>query len=589
LALGNPASPPTAKLGAVWALAAIRNDDSLPPLREALRDANATVVIAAARSVALHGDIGSAPALQRLLASENSAVRRAAAEALARCGDANSLPALWEALAGQPDRFLEHSLVYAIHRIAAVPSLQAALQHQNPRVQKAALLLLDQPPRLRGALAPEQVIQRVTASDVDLRQTALRVLQNHPEWVKEATAVIERWLGLPRLTPEEQAGFRGLLLAFQHDASIQQLTGAAIASEQTPVALRLFLLETVAQCELKQLPTPWLEGLARAIESPPTRRRAVQTVASLQTPSLDDRLTRLADDDRESMEVRVEALGATVGRRPKLSSAAFGVLLEQLSVQTNPVGRLAACDVLRRSRLTDAQTLAALETIRGDALIRPDALLPAFQESTGAEVTAALLDHLAELMRGGWQPGRPELDSLFGRWPVEARAGAGVLRGLLKERDEAARDRLARFEPLLAGGNVTGGRAVFFGNKVACSTCHSIGELGGKVGPDLTKVGAIRSGHDILESVLLPSASFAQGYESYRVTIADGEEFSGMIVRQTSDTVVLRGAGGSDVQLWRTQIQEMRRAATSVMPEGLEQGMTPEEFRDLLAFLQSLK
>ena len=175
------------------------------------------------------------------------------------------------------------------------------------------------------------------------------------------------------------------------------------------------------------------------------------------------------------------------------------------------------------------------------------------------------------------------------RWPANARAGAGVLRGWLKARDEDPRARLARFEPLLAGGNVTGGRAVFFGDKVACSTCHSIGEVGGKVGPDLTKVGAIRSGHDILESVLLPSASFAQGYESYRVTVADGAELSGIIVRQTADTVVLRGAGGSDVQLGRNQIQQMRRAPTSVMPEGLEQGMTSEEFRDLLAFLQSLK
>jgi len=87
----------------------------------------------------------------------------------------------------------------------------------------------------------------------------------------------------------------------------------------------------------------------------------------------------------------------------------------------------------------------------------------------------------------------------------------------------------------------------------------------------------------------LPSASFAQGYESYRVKIVDGEELTGIIVRQTPDTVVLRGASGSDVQLWRSEVQEMSRAATSLMPEGLEQGMTPDELRDLLAFLQSLK
>ena len=59
--------------------------------------------------------------------------------------------------------------------------------------------------------------------------------------------------------------------------------------------------------------------------------------------------------------------------------------------------------------------------------------------------------------------------------------------------------------------------------------------------------------------------------------------------RQTADSVVLRSASGADVQLRRNQIQEMSRVAASIMPEGLEQGMTPEEFRDLLAFLQSLK
>ena len=124
---------------------------------------------------------------------------------------------------------------------------------------------------------------------------------------------------------------------------------------------------------------------------------------------------------------------------------------------------------------------------------------------------------------------------------------------MLGQRDEEARDRLFRFEPLLAGGDPENGRAVFFGNKVACSTCHSIGNDGAKVGPDLTKVGAIRSGRDILESILLPSASFAQGFESDRVTTAGGEELSGILVRQTADAVLLRSASGTDVQLWRNQ------------------------------------
>jgi putative heme-binding domain-containing protein len=130
---------------------------------------------------------------------------------------------------------------------------------------------------------------------------------------------------------------------------------------------------------------------------------------------------------------------------------------------------------------------------------------------------------------------------------------------------------------------------VFFGSKVACGSCHSIGNDGGRVGPDLTKIGAVRSGRDILESILLPSASFAQGYDNYRITTKDAEEISGIIAQQSPDAVVLRAASGAEVQVPRSGIQEIRRSTISVMPEGLEQGMTQDEFRNLLAFLQSLK
>ena len=122
-----------------------------------------------------------------------------------------------------------------------------------------------------------------------------------------------------------------------------------------------------------------------------------------------------------------------------------------------------------------------------------------------------------------------------------------------------------------------------------CSTCHSIGTAGGKVGPDLTKVGAIRSGRDLVESILLPSSTFAQGYESYLATTTDERELSGIIIRQSAVDVALRDASGAELQLRKDQIRELRRSAISIMPEGLERGLTREEFRDLLAFLQSLK
>src|SRR5262249_20420273 len=128
-----------ARQHALWALAGIDGSSALPPLRKALRDESIDLAITAARCLALKKDRPSAPDLGRALAAASPPMRLAAAEALARCGDSRSLPGLWEALTDKPDRFLEHALIHAIHRLADDAALDKALSHAHPRVQKAAL------------------------------------------------------------------------------------------------------------------------------------------------------------------------------------------------------------------------------------------------------------------------------------------------------------------------------------------------------------------------------------------------------------------------------------------------------------------
>src|SRR5262249_16618668 len=155
---------------------------------------------------------------------------------------------------------------------------------------------------------------------------------------------------------------------------------------------------------------------------------------------------------------------------------------------------------------------------------------------------------------------------------------------------EGLRDRQARmveYEPLLIGGDAGRGRAVFFGTAAACSTCHRIRGEGGRVGPDLTRIGAFRSGRDLLESILWPSSTFAQGYEAYTIATTDGRVLGGLIARQDADVLILRDSSGAETRLRRDEVEELRRSETSLMPGGLERALTREEFRDLLAFLRS--
>jgi putative heme-binding domain-containing protein len=152
-----------------------------------------------------------------------------------------------------------------------------------------------------------------------------------------------------------------------------------------------------------------------------------------------------------------------------------------------------------------------------------------------------------------------------------------------------AQQKLAEYEPLIGKGNAQRGRTVFFSPKTACATCHAIGTDGGKAGPDLTKIGAIRSGRDILESILVPSATFAQGYQSVTIATQDGQEVQGIIASESAEGVSLRDTSGTETMVYNGQIRGMRFSPVSLMPSGLEQGMTREEFADLLACLQSLR
>ncbi|HKS36833.1 MAG TPA: PVC-type heme-binding CxxCH protein [Verrucomicrobiae bacterium] len=576
----------------LWVLSQIPNEAALTPVREALKSPDRELLVTAVRVLARRADASAARDLARLLEDESQsdpAVHLAVAEALSRCGDAPSLTSIWRALTNQADPFLEHALVHAAHRIADIAALNLALDHPHPKVRRAGLLLLSQPPRSRAALAFERVANCLVASDVRLRHTALEILRKRSEWAREIAALIGNWIEQPELSAGQREALSGLVLAFQRDRTVQELVGFAMNSGRTPSDRFVFLLDVIGKTTLSELPAAWTAGLERAIDDETTRGQAVRIAARRQIAALEGRLLRIAEDRDQSVELRLEALRGVIGRNPKLSVPLFELLVRQLGTRDNPVARLSAMDVLRRSHLDDIQLSRTLSVIQGDALISPGALLPAFRESTGPENGKKLIKSMVDAVEEGWRPAAADLDSLLERLPVETRAEAGRLREAIRKQVQHDAAKLKQYEPLLTGGNAERGREVFFGNKVACSTCHSIGDTGGNVGPDLTKIGAIRSGRDILESIVLPNATFAQEYDNYLVTTKDGDEITGMIAQQSTDTVELRGASGAAIQVPRGRIQEMTRSTISAMPEGLELGMTGREFRDLLAFLQGLK
>ncbi|MBV8882297.1 MAG: HEAT repeat domain-containing protein [Planctomycetaceae bacterium] len=521
---------------------------------------------AASRALARLAKPEAAAALVDVLNTGDAPQRLAAAEALATCGGADSLPAIWAALAADPDPFLEHALIHAALRVSKgqLPSDLPA----HPRVRKAALLIRDQ---TAPGLRPEELLPHLGSADADLRRAALRILQKHRDWAPLALKVVDERLQKAELGDDDRALLRTLILAFQSDAGLQRKVGAALD--------RAFVLEAVAETTLPRFPETWKPGLAAALthQDPDVRFRAVRAVATLGLVDHDALLTELSANPAEAAATRFEALRSLIGRRPVLSSAALDFLLNRVAAGADALPRLAAAEILRRATLDDAVLARVLKAIRGDSLIAPSLFLPGL-----ARAGAPALDEAAQSIRQGWRPSVAELGPLLERLP-------GDVRALLRNAAEEQSAKLAQFEPLLKGGDAARGREVFYGKKVACGTCHRVGSEGGRVGPDLTKVGAIRAGRDLLESILVPSSTFAQGYEPYLALSKDGAVYSGLIARQSPDAVTLRDAAGAEVQLRRDRLEQLKRAEKSIMPEGLERALSPDEFRDLLAFLQGLK
>jgi len=117
-----------------------------------------------------------------------------------------------------------------------------------------------------------------------------------------------------------------------------------------------------------------------------------------------------------------------------------------------------------------------------------------------------------------------------------------------------------------------------------CAACHHIGNgTSADVGPDLATI-RHRPPLSLLEDILSPSQSIAQGYETYIVELRGGRVEAGTLASQTASAITLRQAG-KPVSIPRHDIRRLSVDAQSTMPSTLDKAISPDEMADLLAFL----
>ncbi|MAD79729.1 MAG: dehydrogenase [Planctomycetaceae bacterium] len=293
------------------------------------------------------------------------------------------------------------------------------------------------------------------------------------------------------------------------------------------------------------------------------------------------------------------------------------ILDDALSIALAPSGdlssRLLAIDLLGYGSFDSVQaTLVELLDARQPAEIQ-SAAIHSITGFANKEVADILLDKHAALtpnvqaelvgrllMRRDWL--LAVFDAIEKRIVPASRVSSARRAIYMKSSDPAIRERavrlfsrdlpgprkevIAKYQQALSlrADRLRGERAF----KRECINCHRLGDQGHEVGPNLATI-QNRSPAQLLVNLLDPNREVSPNFLEYIVATLDGRIITGIIASETPTSITLRQAEGKQQTILRSDIEEFRSSGKSLMAEGLEKKVTPQEMADLIAYLLSLK
>jgi len=158
-----------------------------------------------------------------------------------------------------------------------------------------------------------------------------------------------------------------------------------------------------------------------------------------------------------------------------------------------------------------------------------------------------------------------------------------------RQASTAERERFAQLA-LTGKGDVKRGRDIFLNVKKSnCLTCHRLGDQGGAIGPELNGVGRRFSRAYLIESILEPSRAIAPSYQNWALKLKDGRVLNGVRLAENESSFTLGDQQGAKHVFAKGDIEQQQMLSLSLMPEGLEKGLSEQEFLDLVTFLTEQK
>jgi putative heme-binding domain-containing protein len=372
-----------------------------------------------------------------------------------------------------------------------------------------------------------------------------------------------------------------------------------VANPATPPAQAAALLGDLIDSHRRRrvVPTGDVSAIEKLVMSPDDAcaARAIEATAAWDVAAATEELAGITESANRSAAVRsaaIAALGGLPGDPPRAA------LLKLCSTPGQDEGlRAGAIAALVPRSAADAATQAVsfLGTAR-DAKARAVVFQSFLKAKDGASMLAAALERAsspisADAAKDGQQAvsaaGRQEPALAQALAAAVARSSTGSPQPAASAHAMSARE-LESFVTLVRDkADAKRGAAIYARENLKCTTCHRIGDQGGRVGPNLTAIGASSPLDYVIDSLLYPAKNVKEGYNTVVVQTDDGQVLTGIQVTRSDAELVLRDATGKEVKIPTADIDE-ESVGTSLMPAGLIDNLSREELADLVRYLSSL-
>lgn len=485
------------------------------------------------------------------------------------------------------DPVLEHSVISAAQALSLLAvALEDVQGEKDPTALRRMLVSFVPDDASSMNLCMVVASKHLDSTDADLARVALRMVAEHPDADEATTPQLLNWVKAKKLPPERLRALEGYCAALLAQPQTQKLMSAMLKHSSGDV--RMTALQVLGASTTGAKNDAWLPVLGKQLAEAPTPL-LLDAIKRLKSPHFDAALQSLAADAKRPLSIRLKALDAA--RNVKLAGDTFamvkGVLADAASsaaAKIQAAGMIAAAPLAKEQVVEIAPLLASLGPVELKTL------LPLVRKMKDKDLGRTLAGEIAKNPAIASQQ-ESLYRTAFSDLPPEV--FEGIIHPAYEKAAEALEVKKRQLSPLAdkvsTSGDVARGKAHFVAGKGTCIACHKIGEVGRAIGPDLSKIGAIRTERDLLESILFPSNTLARDYEAHIIETSDGQQTMGVIKSHTAEGLLVVDVAGQEKTVAHQSITGDTTLTTSLMPMGLDQTLPEAELLDLVAYLRSLR